>query len=172
MKFKLNPLVFAVRRAMEELPRSVKLEKDAQPPRKIMARKKPAYWNRNHITRLADALFPTMLNEVHFPIGMDDRISLCKRAEAAQLTCFKEEERGVITTERREKLIAALNYRYKRHLEAQLQATTPTKAEKAAVTVVDNTANEMGQVVGAYLSSDPENMKSFMTGLLSAFASK
>lgn len=138
----------------------------------MKTRKKPAYWNRNHITRLADALFPTMLNEVTFPIGMEDRISLCKRAEAAQLTCFKEEERGVITTERREKLIAALNYRYKKHMESQLQATAPAAASAAAVKAVDQTANEMGQVVGAYLSSDPEHMKSFMAGLLSAFAAK
>lgn len=124
-----------------------------------MARKKPVFWNRTHITRLADALFPTLLKEVGFPLHMNDRIGLCKRAEAIQLTCFTEEERGVITTERREKLIAALNYRYRRHM----QAVEPVAADPAVVATEPAAAKPAFTIT--VTCDSPEHLKSIMGAL-------
>ena len=90
---------------------------------------------------------------------------------------------------KRERLIPALNYRYTKYTAALMQATPPVEATPAMVqrpidasVVVPGEAakyqaetvavNEMGQMVGAYLSSDHALMKSFMIGLVAAFTTK
>lgn len=63
MQFKLNPTTLAVRRALAELPYEAKIPNDAPKTERTEAmkakhRKKHVFWNREHITRLADAMFP------------------------------------------------------------------------------------------------------------------
>lgn len=176
MRFKLNPTTLAVRRALAELPYEAKIRNDAPTPERTEAmkakpRKKHVFWNREHITRLADAMFPKMLGVVEFPLSNKDRIGLIKIAEATQLECFSEDERGVITTERREKLIVALNRRYKK----QLQATKPVPVEVVPVTTEKQgteMAREIGKATGERIFNDPELTKSFLEGLFSNFAPK
>lgn len=176
MRFKLNPTTLAVRRALAELPYEAKIENHAPQTERIEAmkakpRKNHVFWTREHITRLADAMFPKLLGNVIFPISVKDRIGINRIAEETQLECFSEDERGVITPERREKLIHALNRRYKKHM----QATEPVPAE-AVVQVIDTEgvemAREIGKATGERIFSDPDLTKSFLEGLFSNFVPK
>lgn len=175
MRFNLNPTTLAVRRALAKLPYEAKIRNDTPAPERTEAmnakpHKKHVYWNREHITRLADAMFPKLVGVVEFPISQNDRIGLIKIAEATQLECFSEDERGVITTERRKKLIIALNRRYKK----QLQATKPAPVEAAQVTEEQGKemAREIGKATGARIFSDPDLTKSFLEGMFSNFVPK
>jgi hypothetical protein len=125
---------------------------------KAKPRKKHVFWNREHITRLADTMFPKMLGVVKFPISADERIGLIKMADAAQLECFSDDERGVITTERREKLIIALNRRFKKHSATILHPVDPTVAEPVKVTSAAKRefAEKMADAAFKSLATDPE----------------
>lgn len=185
--FKLKPIVLFVHQALAEL--EAQILYDAYNKRSTKVRKPPVYQTASEYKVAVIEAFRIMMDAgVEFPLTNKQRGLQKIFAEAQHKTLPIDRRIIMNSVPQRQKLISALNYRYKRYQQdladaAMLQSgiSVPANDHSAkskqlapstavpAVTTNDNSVFEMGQMAGAYLSSDANLMKQFMTGLVSAF---
>ena len=143
--------------------------------------KTKVYATREETKQIADETYRLMVADgVTFPIKQSFH-GLKKFIFTAQQKILPIERRSTFgSTERRQKMIDALNYRYRQSaarmsesfIDAPIVTTMPVTEAVVAKTIqpdAKQSVTELGQVVGAYLSADTEMMKVFINGLMTAF---